>query len=76
MFDDVLRMAGLEIYNFRDAVRDSFGASIIAGELDPILDEIDTLRISYEGFRQQVFHIDRLLEETRSIQCRDCGGGQ
>jgi hypothetical protein len=44
MFDDALGMATLCAEHFRDGVRDSFGASMIADVLDPILKEIDSLR--------------------------------
>jgi len=73
MFDDVLRTAALSTENFRDAVRDSFGAAMIADVLDPILKEIDSLRLFNEEFRRQALNIDRGLEEARAIQLREGG---
>jgi hypothetical protein len=66
-------MATLCADNFRDGVRDSFGASIIADVLAPILKEIDSLRNFDEEFQRQVLNIDQVLEEARTIQFKDCG---
>lgn len=74
MFDDVLGTATQCTENFRDAVRDSFGASIIADVLDPIHKEINSLRIFNDEFQQQSLKIDRVLEDARAIQFKDCGG--
>ena len=74
MFDDVFGMATLSAENFRDGVRDSFGASMIADVLDPILKEIDSLRHFNEEFQRQALNIDRVMEEARSIKCN--GGGR
>lgn len=76
IFDDALGMATLCAENFRNGVRDSFGASMIVDVLAPILKEIDSLRGFNEEFRQQVLNIDRVLEEARSIQFEDCGGSR
>lgn len=73
MFDDVFGMATLCSENFRDVARDSFGASMIADVLDPILKEIDSLRDFNEEFQRQALNIDRVLEEARTIQFKDCG---
>lgn len=73
MFDDALGMATLCTENFRDGVRDSFGASMIADVLDPILKEIDSLREFNEEFQRQALNIDRVLEQARTIQFKDCG---
>ncbi len=73
MFDDVFGMATLCTENFRDGVRDSFGASIVADVLDPILKEIDSLRVFNEEFQRQAFNIDRTLEDARTIQSKDYG---
>ena len=73
MFDDVFRTAALCTENFRDGVRDSFGASMIADALDPILKEIDSLRDFNEEFQRQVFNVDCVLEEARKIQFKDGG---
>lgn len=67
MFDDVYRIATICTENFRDGVRDSFGDSIIAGALEPILKEIDSLRYHSEEFNRQAVEIARMLEEARSI---------
>lgn len=63
MFDEVFGMAVLCTGNFRDGVRDSFGASIVADVLDPILKEIDSLRVFHTEFQQQSFRIDRTLAD-------------
>ena len=73
MFDDVFGMATLCAENFRDGVRDSFGASMIADVLAPILKEIDSLRDFNEEFQRQALNIDRVLEEARTIQFKDGG---
>lgn len=73
MFDEVFGMAKLCAGNFRDGVRDSFGASITAEVLDPILKEIDSLRIFNEEFQRQAFNIDRTLEDARAIQSKGYG---
>ena len=62
MFDDVYGMATLCAENFRDGVRDSFGASMIADALEPILKEIDSLRDFNEEFQRQALNIDRVME--------------
>jgi len=74
MFDDVLQMAMRCAENFRDGVRDSFGASMSADVLDPILKEIASLRAFNEEFQRQALNIDQVLEEARSIQFKDGGG--
>lgn len=73
MFDDVFGIATLCVDNFRDGVRDSFGASIIADVLAPILKEISSLRDSNEEFQRQALNIDEVLEVARTIQFKDCG---
>ena len=70
MFDDVFRSAALCTENFRDGVRDSFGASMISDALNPILKEIDSLRHFNEEFQRQALNVDRVLEEARAIQLR------
>jgi hypothetical protein len=71
MFDEVLGMAALCTENFRDGVRDSFGASIVADVLDPILKEIDSLRIFNAAFQQQSLSIDQTLADARTLQFKD-----
>jgi len=73
MFDDVYGMATLCAENFRDGVRDSFGASMIADALEPILKEIDSLRDFNEDFQRQALNIDRVMEEARTIKFKDEG---
>jgi len=74
MFDDVFRAAALCSENFRDGVRDSFGASMIADVLDPTLKEIDSLRHFNEEFQRQASNIDRAMEEARTFDFKDGGG--
>ena len=73
MFDDVFRTAELCAENFRDGVRDSFGASMIADALEPILKELDSLRDFNEEFQRQALNIDRVMEEARTIKFKDGG---
>lgn len=74
MFDEVFGMAVQSIDSFRFGVRDSFGSAMIADVLDPILKEIDSLRIFNEEFQIQLVNIDRVLEEARSIHSKERGG--
>ena len=76
MFDDVFGMAVLCAGNFREGVRDTFGASIVADVLDPILKEVDSLRILNAAFKQQAFAIDRTLNDARELQFKDSGWNQ
>ncbi len=71
MFDDVFVMAALCSENFRDGVRDSFGVSIAADVLDPILKEIDSLRIFNAAFQQQSLNTDRALADARLLHFKD-----
>lgn len=71
MFDEVFGMAALCTGNFRDGVRDTFGASIVADVLDPILKEVDSLRIFNAAFQQQSLNIDRTLADARTLQFHD-----
>ncbi len=71
MFDEVFGMAVLRTGNFREGVRDTFGASIVADVLDPILKEIDSLRIFNAAFQQQSRSIDRTLADARTLQLKD-----
>ena len=71
MFDEVLGMAAQCAENFRDGVRDTFGASIVADVLDPILKEIDSLRIFSDAFQQQSLSIDQTLADARMLQFKD-----
>ena len=68
MFDEVFGMAALCTVNFREGVRDTFGASIVADVLDPILKEIDSLRIFNAAFKQQSISIDRTLADARMFE--------
>lgn len=71
MFDEVFGMAALCAGNFCDGVRDTFGASMVADVLDPILKEIDSLRIFNAAFQQQSLRIDRTLADARTLQFKD-----
>ena len=73
MFDDVYSAAALSTENFRDGVRDSFGASMIADVLEPILKEIGSLRHFNEEFQRQALNIDFALEEARTFDFKDGG---
>ncbi len=71
MFNEVFGMAALCTGNFREGVRDTFGASIVADVLDPILKEIDSLRIFNAAFKQQSISIDRTLADARTLQFKN-----
>lgn len=71
MFDEIFGMAALCAGNFREGVRDTFGASVVADVLDPILKEIDSLRIFNAAFQQQSLNIDRTLADARALQFKD-----
>lgn len=71
MFDEVFGMAALCAGNFREGVRDSFGASIVEDVLDPIIKEIDSLRIFNADFQQQSLFIDRVLADARTHEFKD-----
>ena len=71
MFDDALGIAMLCAGKFRDGVRDSFGASMIADVLEPIFKEINSLREFNEEFQRQSLNIDHLLKEARHIQLNE-----
>jgi hypothetical protein len=73
VFDDVFGMMTLCTENFQGGVRDSFGASIITDVLDPILKEIDSLRVFNEEFQRQADNIVQVLEEARAIQFKVYG---
>lgn len=71
MFDEVFGVAGICAGNFREGVRDTFGASIVADVLDPILKEIDSLRIFNVAFQQQSLDIDRILTDALTHKLKD-----
>lgn len=73
MFDDVFGMAILCAENFRGAAHDSFGLSISTEVLEPILKEIDSLRIFNEEFQRQALNLDKTLESARLIQSTNLG---
>lgn len=73
MFDDVLGMATLCSAHFHDGVRDAFGASMAAEVLEPILKEIDSLRIFHAEFQRQAYGIEGTLAEVRAIQGKQQG---
>ncbi len=71
MFDEVFGMAELCGGNFREGVRDSFGASIIEDVLDPIIKEVDSLRIFNAEFQWQSLSIDGTLADARTHEFKD-----
>ncbi|KRP65703.1 MULTISPECIES: hypothetical protein [Pseudomonas] len=73
MFDDVFGMAILCAENFRETAHDSFGLSISTEVLEPILKEIDSLRIFNEEFQRQALNLDKTLESARLIQSTNPG---
>lgn len=71
MFDEVFGMAALCAENFREGVRDSFGASIVEDVLDPIITEVDSLRIFNAEFLRQSLSIDGTLADARTHEFKD-----
>ncbi len=71
MFDEVFGMAALCTGNFREGVRDTFGASIVEDVLDPIIKEVDSLRIFNADFQQQSLSIDSVLADARTHEFKD-----
>ncbi|MBT9137249.1 MAG: hypothetical protein DDT34_02337 [Firmicutes bacterium] len=71
MFDEVFGMAALCTGNFREGVRDTVGASIVVDVLDPILKEVDSLRIFNAAFTEQSLSIDRTLADARTHEFKD-----
>ena len=71
MFDEVFGIAALCAENFREGVRDSFGASIVEDVLDPIIKEIDSLRIVNAEFQRQSLIIDGALADARTHEFKD-----
>ena len=71
MFDEAFGMAVLCTENFPEGVRDTFGASIVEDVLDPIIKEVDSLRIFNADFQQQSLNIDRTLADARTLQFKD-----
>ena len=76
MFDEVFGMATLCAKSFRDGVRDTLGTSIVADVLDPILKEIDSLRIFNDAFQQQSLSIAQTLADARMLQLNESGSAQ
>ncbi|ENB9651163.1 hypothetical protein ABJB51_007050 [Pseudomonas aeruginosa] len=76
MFDEAFGMTAMCTGKFREGVRDTFGVSIVADVLDPILKEVDSLRILNAAFKQQAFAIDRTLNDARELQFKDSGWNQ
>ena len=68
MFDDVFGMAILCAENFREAAHDSFGLSISTEVLEPILKEIDSLRIFNEEFQRQALNLDIADVQAQAAQ--------
>ena len=71
MFDEAFGMAAMCAGKFREGVRDTFGASIVADVLDPILKEVDSLRIFNAAFTEQSLNIDRALADVRTHEFKD-----
>ncbi len=71
MFDEVFGMAALCTGNFREGVRYTFGASIVEDVLDPIIKEVDSLRIFNADFQQQSLSIDSVLADARTHEFKD-----
>ena len=71
MFDEVFGMAVLCTENFREGVRDTFGASIVDDVLDPILKEVDSLRIFNAAFTEQSLNIDKALVDARTHEFKE-----
>jgi hypothetical protein len=68
MFEDDFGMATALSGDFKNSVRDSFGASLLDDVFDPVLHEIGALRSAEEDFQRQLSSISLMLEETRAIK--------
>ena len=71
MFDEVFGMAALCTGNFREGVRDTFGASIVEDVLGPIIKEVDSLRIFNAEFQRQSLSVDGVLADARTHEFKD-----
>lgn len=71
MFDEVFGMTALCAENFREGVRDSFGASIVEDVLNPIIKEVDSLRVFNAEFLRQSFSVDGILADARTHEFKD-----
>ena len=71
MFDEVFGMTAQCAEVFREGVRDLFGASIVEDVLDPIIKEVDSLRIFNADFQQQSLSIDSVLADARTHEFKD-----
>jgi hypothetical protein len=71
MFDEVFGMTALCAENFREGVRDSFGASIVEDVLDPIIKEVDSLRVFNAEFQRQSLSVDGILADARTHEFKD-----
>ena len=71
MFDEVFGLAALCTGNFREGVRDTFGASIVEDVLDPIIKEVDSLRIFNAEFQRQSLSIDGTLADARTHEFKN-----
>ena len=71
MFDEVFGMAVRCTGNFREGVRDTFGASIVEDVLDPIIKEIDSLRVFNAEFQRQSLSVDGILADARTHEFKD-----
>ena len=71
MFNEVFGMATSCIEGFQAEVCDAFGASIVDEVLDPILKEIDSLRIFNADFHDQLLSIDNILTEARCLHIKN-----
>ena len=73
MFDDTFGLTEAIAQDFRDGVRDGFGASVVVDVLEPMLKEIDNLRLFNEAFQRQTESIDRCLADARALQGETAG---
>ena len=71
MFDEVFGMAALCAENFREGVRDSFGASIVEDVLGPIIKEVDSLRVFNAEFQRQSLSVDGILADALTHEFKD-----
>ena len=67
MFDDIYGIARQCAENFSSGVHDAFGASIVTNVLDPIINELASLRSLNEEFNRLSLEIDQVLQEVRSL---------
>lgn len=67
MFDEAFEILEGCSEAFQSSVRDAFGTSIVVDVIDPIRNEIGSLRSFYVEFQCHSTRIEQTLEQARSL---------